>query len=891
MAVDESQGWTMRADDCPAFETPEFLLAALDQASDAVVIVDDDLRVRHFNTAAEQTWAIPRAKVLGCDAASLGLPDLQQHRATAPATVPAPNGIARNSVSEITIRRNDGRRIRVALSVSRIAIDGRINTMAFVRDITAEVERRERIALLNLVADKTNRGVIVTDRRGKVVYTNAAFAAMFGYPPEEAMGRQVSELIAGRYTDRATLSRLRRRVVAGTDGEEEVLVCDRNGDEIWVSSIVKAFHDSRGRIKYIFALLTDISETRQLRSLQQLIMGALADEVPITDIADQLCRRVEIIAPDVVASVLHVDADGLVHPLGGPSLPAEYSRALDGIAIGPDVGSCGSAAYYGKAVLADNIDTDPRWQPYKAMPLAAGLKACWSTPITGKDGRVIGTFAFYFTECRAPSRWHQRIVDACVHLGALAIERKEARAQIARLAYHDMLTGLPNRTQLRQLLKQAIEGCPAGKNVAIAFLDLDHFKDVNDTLGHSAGDELLVALTQRLRARIQPGDMLGRLGGDEFVIVLPDCDPARASRVASAISESLASPLLLGDRQVPISASMGISIYPDNATDIDTLMQQADAAMYKAKQAGRSTHRFFSADMNRLAEQRLIYTAALRRALANDTLKLHYQPQTRTIDGGIYGAEALARWHDPMLGEVSPARFIPLAEECGLIEQIGLWSIREACRQLAAWRQAGLDVPCVSVNLSPLNFQNPNLAAVVAETIAANGLPPEALMLEITEGVLMNERSVAIESMNSIRELGVGLSLDDFGTGYSSLSRLAHLPIRELKIDRAFMRNIERDASALAVATAVIRVGQSLKMTVVAEGVETEGQRNVLKALGCDVIQGYLFAPALSPDAFERWLLDHAVDQAGTMLRRLAQSLSQPGAAPPVPAAPAQRTA
>src|SRR6266478_9331228 len=377
------------------------------------------------------------------------------------------------------------------------------------------------------------------------------------------------------------------------------------------------------------------------------------------------------------------------------------------------------------------------------MPLAVGLKACWSTPIKAKDGRVIGTFAFYFRECRAPSRWHQRIVEACVDLSALAIERKEARAQIARLAYYDMLTGLPNRARLRDMISEAVQACPAGGHVALAFLDVDNFKDVNDTLGHSAGDELLVELAQRLRAQLQPGDMLGRLGGDEFVFVLPNRDAAEASLIASRVTEALVVPLRIGTRQVPVSASMGISLYPDNATDIDALIQQADVAMYKAKRAGRSTHRFFSADMNRAAEQRLVHSAALRQAILNDELRLHYQPQTRTIDGSLYGVEALARWHDPDLGEVPPSKFIPLAEQCGLIEQIGLWSIREACRQMAAWRQAGLDVPCVAVNLSPLNFQNARLAAVVAETITANGLPPQALMLEITENVLMNERSAA----------------------------------------------------------------------------------------------------------------------------------------------------
>jgi EAL domain-containing protein (putative c-di-GMP-specific phosphodiesterase class I) len=356
--------------------------------------------------------------------------------------------------------------------------------------------------------------------------------------------------------------------------------------------------------------------------------------------------------------------------------------------------------------------------------------------------------------------------------------------------------------------------------------------------------------------------------------VLPNRDATEASVVASRIIEALVQPLRIGTKQVPMSASMGISIYPDNATDIDTLIQQADAAMYKAKQAGRATFRFFSADMDRLAEQRLEHSAALRNALSNDRLELHYQPQIRTRDGTIHGVEALARWYDPALGEVSPAKFIPLAEECGLIEQIGLWSLRGACRQMAEWRAAGLDIPCVSVNLSPINFQNENLAAVVGGILAEYDLPAEVLMLEITEGVIMNERSAAIGTMNALRELGVGLSLDDFGTGYSSLSRLAHLPIRELKIDRSFMRDVESDASARAIVTTVVRVGQSLHLTVVAEGVETEGQRKLLAELGCDVIQGFLYARALSPAAFGRWLLDHSAERASKMLRHFGRPLS-----------------
>ena len=864
----------MHIHDYPLAETPDFLLAALERANDAVVIVDRDLHVSYFNPAAELIWGLDRAEVLGRHVKCLGLKDLD----VAMPSAGRMNGddAIQGHGSEIRIERKDGRRIRAALSVSHVEVGGQVRTIAFVRDITTELERREKLALLTAVADRTNRVVVVTDRELRIIYINAAFTGLFGYSFEEARGRRADELLVGRDTDRRSLARLRHWLGEESGGEEEILTYDKNGDEIWISANVKAFRDGRGRVRQIFALLTDIGENRQLRSLQQLILSALADEVPITEIADRLCRRVEEIAPDVVSSLLHVDAGGLIHPLGGPSLPEDYSRALDGVAIGPDIGCCGSAAFYGKPALATDIDTDPRWQPFKARPLEVGLRACWSTPIKGRDGRVIGTFAFYFRECRPPSRWHQRIVDACVHLGALAIERKEARAQIARLAYYDMLTGLPNRARLRDLISEAIEGCPAGQHVALAFLDVDNFKDINDTLGHSAGDELLVEFARRLRAQIQPGDMLGRLGGDEFVVVLPNRDAAEAATVASRITEALVTPLRIGTRQVAMSASMGISIYPDNATDIDTLIQQADAAMYKAKRAGRSTYRFFSADMDRLAEQRLAHSAALRSAIAGDGLKLHYQPQIRTIDGAIHGVEALARWHDPVLGEVAPSKFIPLAEECGLIEQIGLWSLREACRQMAEWRDAGLDIPCVSVNLSPINFQNPNLAAVVAGILANCGLPPEVLMLEITEGVILNERSVAVETMDTLRKLGVGLSLDDFGTGYSSLSRLAHLPIRELKIDRSFISDVENDASARAIVTAVVRVGQSLQLTVVAEGVETEGQRSLLAELGCDVIQGFLYAPALSPPAFGRWLLEYSAGRAGAMLRRVGLSLVQP---------------
>jgi EAL domain-containing protein (putative c-di-GMP-specific phosphodiesterase class I) len=332
------------------------------------------------------------------------------------------------------------------------------------------------------------------------------------------------------------------------------------------------------------------------------------------------------------------------------------------------------------------------------------------------------------------------------------------------------------------------------------------------------------------------------------------------------MTEALSAPVQIAGNKVSISVSTGISIYPENADDLDSLLKYADAAMYNAKQAGRSTYRFFSNQMDRAAQERLALSTALRAAIARGGLHLHYQPQIRAADGGLYGVEALARWTDPALGEISPGKFIPLAEECGLIDQIGIWSLREACRQMAAWRSQGFHVPCVSVNLSPLSFENADLPTLIVDMMAEHGLSPNRLVLEVTESVVMNERATALDTMKRIRAAGIGLSMDDFGTGYSSLSRLAQLPVRELKIDRSFMRDIETEDCALAIVTAVVRVGQSLNMTVVAEGVETGGQHKILSDLGCDVIQGFIYAPGLSPSGLEAWLSARHAEQWTTLV-------------------------
>jgi diguanylate cyclase (GGDEF)-like protein/PAS domain S-box-containing protein len=829
----------------------------IEQAVDAVVVIDGCNNVVLFNAAAERLWGISRGTVLGRNA-----------RILVPADVRAryEEQIERNrlgaddqlvgSTLEVPIDRPDGTRGWGSLSLSRTRIRETIYYAAFIKDVTEEVHRRGELYLLSLVANETDRAELITDSGHRAVYANRAFTDLFGYGREELIGADPSQLLAGRHTNSKTLVALGNLTSADRSETMELIAYHKDGREIWVAATVNPVFGEGGKLRNAVSVICNITETRQTQVLQQRVLEAVARDDDLDVVANLVCREVETIAPGVVCSVIRVDDQKTLRPLAAPSLPAYYSQALDGIAIGPSVGSCGTAAWRGEPVLVEDIETDPLWAPYKELPLPLGLVACWSSPIKLKDGRVAGAFAFYYREKRGPSAWHERLVEACIHLCALAIERHEAKAHIARLAYFDTLTGLPNRSQLAQAIDQRIARAQGEQapEMAVLFLDVDSFKDVNDSLGHSAGDALLVEIAQRLRSQVRPGDMVCRLGGDEFVMVLDDCGSARAAQVAERVAKSLAVPASIDGMMLSASVSIGISLYPSDSRDREELLKHADTAMYEAKNDGRGAFRFYSPGMNDQIHERLVMGNALKESLRAGHLQLHYQPQILGENGKLHGVEALARWHHPVFGQVPPSRFIALAEECGLIEAIGEWALCEACRQLAEWRAQGLAIPTVSVNLSPLHFRNPRLPALVAAALEASGLSAGALTLEITEGVMMDKCAATIATVEAVAGLGVRLSLDDFGTGYSSLSSVSTLPIAEIKLDQSFVRDLQTDKNARAVASAVIRIGQSLGLTVVAEGVETEAQRRFLQGLRCHAMQGYLFSPALEPAALVAWL-------------------------------------
>jgi diguanylate cyclase (GGDEF)-like protein/PAS domain S-box-containing protein len=443
-------------------------------------------------------------------------------------------------------------------------------------------------------------------------------------------------------------------------------------------------------------------------------------------------------------------------------------------------------------------------------------------------------------------------------------EKKATEAKLEFLAHHDPLTHLPNRTLVKDRVVQALALAAREKlHVALMFLDLDHFKEVNDTLGHVFGDTLLQAIVSRLNDCVRDTDTISRQGGDEFLIALSGVHNTEAvTAVSEKILQQMDRPFELDGHTLSCSFSIGIATYPEDGADFDTLLLKADTAMYHAKDAGRNTYRFFTEKMNSNAHERFRMQNCLRQAIECGELQLHYQPQVDLASGRIIGAEALLRWHSAELGSISPARFIPIAEDSGLIIKIGEWVLREACRQTEAWRQAGLPPLSIAVNMSPLQFKRSDPVALVNRILAETGLPADCLELEITESLLIDDIDEVLEMLGQLTALGIKIAIDDFGTGYSSLSYLKRFPIDKLKIDQSFVRDIATDLDDAAIVRVIIELGRILKLKVIAEGVEDTQQLAFLTQQGCNHVQGYLFGRPMPADQFARQVIEEALKRA-----------------------------
>ncbi len=435
---------------------------------------------------------------------------------------------------------------------------------------------------------------------------------------------------------------------------------------------------------------------------------------------------------------------------------------------------------------------------------------------------------------------------------------KQSQTQLEHLAHHDSLTNLPNRLLFEDRLQHAIsQSKRQGRQLAVLFLDLDRFKNINDTLGHAMGDELLKEVAKRLQHILRDGDTAARLGGDEFTVLVENLeDPSQAAVVAAKIQESFKTPYQIAGRELHVTTSIGISIYPEDGQTVADLTKNADAAMYQAKEQGRNNYRYYTSELTRTAFERLLLETELRSALNKDQLLLYYQPQISLKNGQMTGAEAVLRWHHPRLGIIPPARFIPLAEESGLIHEIGHWVLKEACEQTRYLFKQGLFQGRMAINLSVRQIMQTDLILRFEQIIADSGCPPDMLQLEVTEGIFMGQMNQSVPVLDVFKKLGVSIAIDDFGTGYSSLSYLKQLPIDKLKIDRSFIRDLPNDSDAIAITQAIIALGKNLGLHIVAEGVETLAQQALLQKMGCEEGQGYLYSPPVPSNAFEEMLLE-----------------------------------
>jgi diguanylate cyclase (GGDEF)-like protein len=601
--------------------------------------------------------------------------------------------------------------------------------------------------------------------------------------------------------------------------------------------------------------ITERKQTEILRAEQSRVLEMIATSTPLEEVLDSLLRLIESQFAGTKGSILLLDEDGLHLRHGAaPQLPASYTQAIDGIPIGHRAGSFGAAIYRRERVIVTDILGDPSWSDYCALATRHGLRACWSTPILSHEGKVLGSFALYSSDVHEPSVAEMELVDGATRIAGIAIERKRTEDRIRYMAHHDALTGLPNRTLLEDRLEQSLLHAQRyGRQVTVVFIDLDNFKLVNDSLGHTAGDELLKTVADRMMQCVRRIDTVVRLGGDEFVIVMSDQPDPNESVTATLkrLRDTIAQPVHIGGQKLQVTCSMGLATYPENGLSPDTILRNADAAMYRAKELGRNNYQFYTAEMNLKVHEKLALQEGLRNALEGNEFLVMYQPQVDLKSGRIFGVEALIRWNHPTLGMVFPGTFIPLAEETGLIVPIGDWVLRTACKQNKAWQNAGMPPISVSVNVSAHQFQDAELISKVTHALQESGLEARYLELEMTESLIMLDVQRAIKTMRELEAMGVQLSIDDFGTGYSSLSALKSFPIVRLKIDQSFVRHISTDQDDQAIATAVISLGHQLRLKVIAEGVETDEQLAFLRDNGCDEMQGYHFSEPVSPQEIQ----------------------------------------
>lgn len=722
----------------------------------------------------------------------------------------------------------------------------------------ASSEEAQLVLEYRAILENASVAILFT-RQSRVLHCNARFAEMFGWSSPEELQGQPGSVFWLSLEDYAEVGRNAGPVLAaGQSFEVERPMRRKDGSTFLCHIVAKAVNPAattEGTI-WIGEDVTDRRRaeetTRQLMLQQQAILENASVGILFTQ----------------EGSIRHCNARmEQMFGWGPGELIGQSARVF--FASDEDYGLFGQEA--GPVLLSGN-QLDVEWANVRkdgsrlwcrilaraVVPGDASQGTIWTTEDVSarREAQLALMQAHEELENRVAERTAE-LAETNLRLQEEVAERQQAEERVMHLANHDALTGLPNRRLLIDRLGQALAlAHRENHQVAVLFMDLDRFKTINDSLGHMTGDALLQNVARRLSETLREGDTVSRLGGDEFVVVLPSLDqPKAAEKVALKLVDALAPPIDLGGQELRVSASIGISLFPEDGCDTETLLRNADSAMYHAKDMGRNNYQFFMEQMNVAAAERLRLENDLHRALERQEFELHFQPRVSVANGLACGIEALIRWRHPERGLVLPGHFIPVAEDTGLIVPIGEWVINEACRQGTAWCAAGLPQIPVAVNLSPRQFRQSNLVDTVARAIERHGWPCNLLELEITEGVLMQQTSDTLKTLEALNRLGVGLAIDDFGTGYSSLSYLKRFPVDFLKIDQSFVRDIAVDPDDATIVTAIIGLAHSLGLTVVAEGVENASQLDFIREAGCDEAQGYHIGRPMPAGQMAEWLL------------------------------------
>ncbi len=679
-------------------------------------------------------------------------------------------------------------------------------------DITQRKESEEGVRILSLAMEEIASSVLITDRQGTIEYVNSAFTRTTGYSAAEAVGRNPSLLKSG-HTPPEQYRQMWETLLAGREWRGEILNRKKDGPLFWESAVISAVKGAGGDIAHFVAVLEDITARKHTEMQMHLLSSTIEQAGDSVMIADSQ-SIIEYVNPAFVA-------------LSGYSEEEAIGRKSGLLSSG-----LMSAGFY---------------------------KEMWGKLLAGEvfRGELINRKKngelYYEDKTITPIRNARGEVGYYVSTGRDVSERKNYVTQLERQANYDTLTELPNRNLLQDRLGQALTYARRhSSGLAAMFIDLDYFKNINDSLGHDVGDLLLKQVAVRLSGCVREGDTVARQGGDEFVAILSDIAAEEdVTTVTRKIIKTFADPFAIGGHELYITCSIGIALYPKDGEDTSTLLKNADSALYRAKEQGRNNSQFYTAEMNVKALERLVLENNLRHAIERGEFMVYYQPQVDLRTGQINGMEALVRWRHPELGMVPPAKFIPVAEESGLILPLGEWVLRTACAQNKAWQDAGLRPVCVAVNLSARQFRHQDLVALVAGILQETGLDPALLELELTESLLMQNVEATIETLTRFKAMGVKSSIDDFGTGYSSLSYLKRFPIDTLKIDQSFVRNITTDPDDAAIAKTIISMAHEMRLRVIAEGVETEEQRSFLRLRHCDEMQGFFFSKPVPAEEFE----------------------------------------